>query len=246
MARGRGMLIEIKSWIDCKVLFSGEFESVSDAVVSAAKSCANLTKADLAGSNLYRANLTCANLYGANLAGADLTCANLTKANLAGSNLYGANLAGANLTCANLAGADLTGANLYGANLAGANLTCANLAGADLTCANLAGADLTGANLTKADLTGANLAGADLTCANLAGADLDLKYCFLSISPIGSENGCLWVMRGDDGILKYNRGCFSGTEQEFVAAVKKKHAGTPYETKYLAAVEFIKCQLSGR
>jgi hypothetical protein len=35
--------------------------------------------------------------------------------------------------------------------------------------------------------------GANLSRANLSGTNLDTKYCFLSISPIGSENGCLWV-----------------------------------------------------
>jgi hypothetical protein len=85
--------------------------------------------------------------------------------------------------------------------------------------------------------------GADLSRANLSRANLDAKYCFLSISPIGSENGCLWVMRGDDGILKYNRGCFSGTESEFKEAIKNKHSGTDYEKKYLASIDFIKIQL---
>lgn len=76
------------------------------------------------------------------------------------------------------------------------------------------------------------------------GANLDSKYCFLSISPIGSENGCLWVMRDDKGVLKYNRGCFSGTEAEFRTAVVKKHVGTEYERKYLAAIDFINSQVS--
>ena len=51
-------------------------------------------------------------------------------------------------------------------------------------------------------------------------------------------------MRGEDGILRYNRGCFSGTEQEFLAAVDKKHGDSEYGKKYRAAVEFIKIQLA--
>ena len=87
---------------------------------------------------------------------------------------------------------------------------------------------------------------ADLRGADLHGADLDSKYCFLSISPIGSENGRLWVMRNEAGVLMYNRGCFSDTEEQFVAAVKAKHAGTEYERKYMAAVEFIKSQVGDK
>jgi hypothetical protein len=66
--------------------------------------------ADLSGANLYGTNLSGADLYGANLSGADLS----------GVNLYGANLSGANLS----------GVNLYGANLSGANLREDNLSGA--------------------------------------------------------------------------------------------------------------------
>jgi hypothetical protein len=105
------------------------------------------------------------------------------------------------------------------------------------------GANLSGADLSRANLYGANLSGANLSGVNLSRANIDTKYCFLSISPVGSENGCLWVMRGDDGVLKYSRGCFYGTEQEFVDAVKNKHSGTEIEKKYLAAVSFIKIQL---
>jgi hypothetical protein len=50
-------------------------------------------------------------------------------------------------------------------------------------------------------------------------------------------------MRNDDGILKYNRGCFSGTKEEFIEAIHKKHGGTEQEKKYLAAIDFIEIQL---
>ena len=112
--------------------------------------------------------------------------------------------------------------------------------------ADLSRAYLPGADLSCTDLSCANLSGADLSGANLSGANLDSKYCFLSISPIGSENGCLWVMRNEAGVLMYNRGCFSDTEEQFVAAVKAKHAGTEYERKYMTAVEFIKSQVGDK
>ena len=124
-----------------------------------------------------------------------------------------------------------------------ANLRWANLRGADLRGANLYGADLYGADLRWADLRWANLYGADLRRADLREADLDSKYCYLSISPIGSENGQLWTMRDERDVLKINRGCFSGTLPEFVEAVKNKHSGNKYEKQYVAAIEFIKTVL---
>jgi len=166
---------------------------------------------------------------------ADLSLVNLSRANLSGANLSGANLSRANLSWADLSGANLSWANLSRANLSGANLSRANLSGANLSGANLSGADLSGSDLSWANLSGANLSGANLSRAN----SLDPKYTFLSISPVGSENGCLWTMRGEDGVLKLNRGCFSGTIKEFLAAVNKKHSGTKYESEYKSAVHFI-------
>ena len=120
------------------------------------------------------------------------------------------------------------------------------MSGADLSRANLYSVNLSGANLSGANLSRAYLSSADLSRADMSGANLDSKHCFISISPIGSENGCLWVMADDKGVLKYNRGCFSGTEKEFMFAVNEKHGGTDQEKKYLAAVEFIKLQLGDR
>jgi hypothetical protein len=144
---------------------------------------------------------------------------------------------------ANLHEADLRGADLREADLREANLRGANLHGTDLCRANLRGADLCRANLRGANLREADLYGADLRRTNLYGATLDSKYCYLSISPIGSENGQLWTFRDEDGVLKLNRGCFSGTLPEFVEAVKNKHSGNKYEKQYMAAIEFIKTVL---
>src|SRR4030042_1490341 len=114
-----------------------------------------------------------------------------------------------------------------------------DLRSADLSFADLRSANLRSADLSSADLRSADLSSADLSSANLRSADLDKKYRFVSIFPIGSESGCLWAMLDCDGILKYNRGCFSGTKEEFLAAVTKKHAGTKFEKIYINAVNFI-------
>jgi Pentapeptide repeats (8 copies) len=137
------MKFEIKNRFDGKVLYSGDHETLKDAVKAAY----------LSGANLYGAYLYGAYLYGANLSGADLS----------GADLSGANLSGANLSGADLSGADLSGAYLYGANLSGAYLYGAYLYGANLSGADLSGADLSGADLSGAYLYGANLSGADLS-----------------------------------------------------------------------------------
>ena len=130
------MRIEIKSWINGSVLFSGEFGSLKLAIVAAVGN-----KTDLSG---------------ADLSGADLSGADLRGANLSGANLRGADLRGADLSGAYLSDADLRGANLRGADLRGANLRDADLSGANLRGADLSGADLSGASLRDADPSGAN------------------------------------------------------------------------------------------
>ena len=109
---------------------------------------------------------------------------------------------------------------------------------ADAICtggAKLYNADLSGANLYDVDLSGADLSG-----ANLRGANLDPKYSYFSISPIGSEGEQLWVMRNEEGVLIYNRGCFSGTETEFLDAVQSKHGAAKIGDIYRQAVELIR------
>ena len=170
--------------------------------------------------------------------------ATLTGAYLKDADLTGADLTGAYLKDADLRDADLTGAYLTGACLKDADLTSADLRDADLTGADLTGAYLRGADLRGADLRGACLRGADLRGADLRGADLDTKQCYVSICPIGSENGCLWTIKNEQWLLIYNRGCFSGTEEEFISAVKKKHGGTEHEELYMSAVELIKLRVA--
>jgi hypothetical protein len=134
-------------------------------------------------------------------------------------------------------------ANLSGADLSGADLSWADLSGANLSGANLSGADLSWADLSWANLSGANLSGANLSGADLSGASIDKKWRVTTIAPIGSEHGQLCTIDNQDGRgIVYKRGCFVGTEAEFIAAIAKKHGGTAIEREYLAAIAFVKAK----
>ncbi len=137
------------------------------------------------------------------------------------ANLNGANLDGANLDGANLNGANLNGANLYRANLNGANLYRANLDGANLDRANLYWANLVGANLNGANLDGAKVIGIPLFISN-----------------IGSENGTLEAWPCEDRVV-IQRGCFTGTLEEFSTANKKTHGDNKHGRAYVKAIELI-------
>ena len=135
---------------------------------------ANLEKADLSETILFKADLSGANLEKANLSGADLGAAKLSEADLTLANLSGAYLEEANLSEALLIEAKLLGAHLEETNLSGAKLIKANLSGAKLEKANLSGADLSGADLKEAaDLSRSNLSGAKLIKADLSRAKLE-------------------------------------------------------------------------
>ena len=169
----------------------------------------------------------------------ELECESLKDAVVAavkgGADLYGANLRGANLR-----GANLRGANLYGANLRGANLRGANLYGADL-----GGANLRGANLYGADLGGANLYGADLGGADLGEKIGKLKangYFFAGY--LGSRNDVLMAFHSDKGVF-VRAGCFTGSLDDFRAAVIKTHGETSKHGKlYLGIANIIEYKFS--
>jgi uncharacterized protein YjbI with pentapeptide repeats len=131
---------------------------------------ADLTNANLEGTDFQGANLKGADLAGADLSGATLQGDNLSSADLAGAELIGANLQGANLQDVNASNADLAGADLQGDNLSGATFAGADLEDANLSGANLSGVNFSGANMSDTNVRGSNLRDADLATASLAGA----------------------------------------------------------------------------
>ena len=159
-------------------------------------------------------------------------------ANLRGADLRWADLRGADLYGANLRGADLYGADLYGANLRWADLRGADLRGANLRGADLYGADLRGADLRWADLYGADLGGANLGGANLGGANLVGSRPVMQIGPIGSRADYLVAVVTTDGV-RVTAGCFSGTLDEFRAAVESTHGDSKHGRDYRAAIAMI-------
>lgn len=80
------MIVTLKSRTG-RGLWTGEAESIKDAVGKAVASRVSLRGANLVGASLVGADLSDANLVGASLRGADLRGADLGDANLSGANL---------------------------------------------------------------------------------------------------------------------------------------------------------------
>ena len=137
-----------------------------------------LSYMDLTGVNLENADLSMANLIGTNLQGANLENKDLRAADFTWADLSNANMSGANLSYAIMGGADLSGANMrYSrfiyASLANADMSMSDLQGAIFTAADLRGANLTCSDMSCADLRSANLEGANLTNADLKDANIN-------------------------------------------------------------------------
>lgn len=92
---------EIKS-TDGSILFTGEFESFKECVLSALKNKVMLTGANLVGADLSYMDL----------AGEDLIDVDLTGANLSNADLSGVNFKRSKLINVNLSGSDLSFASL--------------------------------------------------------------------------------------------------------------------------------------
>ena len=105
--------------------------------------------------------------------------------------------------------------------------------------ADLGEADLGGADLRWANLGGANLGGADLGGANLRGANLVGSRPVMQIGPIGSRADYLIAIVTTDGV-RVTAGCFSGTLDEFRAAVESTHGDSEHGRDYRAAIAMIK------
>lgn len=66
---------------------------------------------------------------------------------------------------------------------------------------------------------------------------------YICIYPIGSERGVFTAYKNQLGGISCNRGCFSGTLEEFEAAVEKTHKGTKYEEEYKLVIELVRKRL---
>jgi hypothetical protein len=166
------------------------------------------------------------------------------RANLRGADLHGTDLGGVNLSDTDLRDANLRNSNLRNAYFGGANLGGANLSWADFRDADFRDANLSDAYFRYSDFRGAYFGGANLHGANLRGADFHgadfhgAKGIIQWQAPQGKKRIC-YSVKYDDCVM--NRlGCFWGTTDEAVKAIRKKYGeGSLYEKFLLMQVEAL-------
>lgn len=111
------MKIEIKNRMTKKVIISGEFESIKEAIAAALKQGKSLRGADLSYADLSDANLNNVNLRYANLSYTDLSYADLGRANLSYADLSRADFNHTDLTNAKFSNTKLVGEEINRAPL---------------------------------------------------------------------------------------------------------------------------------
>ncbi|WP_440864457.1 hypothetical protein [Symbiopectobacterium purcellii] len=67
---------------------------------------------------------------------------------------------------------------------------------------------------------------------------------WITISPIGSENGLLTAFKQKDGSVIVRRGCFSGTIEEFESAVNKRHGDNKHGEIYRHVISLLKLRFN--
>ncbi len=61
---------------------------------------------------------------------------------------------------------------------------------------------------------------------------------YLVVGPIGSRNGYTTFYKNKDNGISVSCGCFSGTIEEFLEAVKKTHGNNKYANEYIEIANF--------
>lgn len=75
-------------------------------------------------------------------------------------------------------------------------------------------------------------------------ASVDKNNVFVA-SNVGSARGNLTVFTGASGNLLVTRGCFYGTDEEFLEKVRRRHAGTRYQTEYELLIQVARSRILG-
>ncbi|GJL85188.1 MAG: hypothetical protein DHS20C02_09630 [Micavibrio sp.] len=116
-------LIKLQSDQDNRLLYEGDFPTVTACVEQAVSEQIDLKNVNLHNANLINANLDEAQLQNANLSGANLSGANLSEAHLKGANMDGAALYNTCFCYSNLSYCDFGNSAFGGTDIVGCDIS---------------------------------------------------------------------------------------------------------------------------
>ena len=208
------MKFKIKSWITGKVIITLEGENFKAAFMTAFAAGQRFEYADLSGMDLSKLNIKFGCFYG-------------TK-------FYGTTFDGTKFDGTKFDGTKFDGTTFYGTKFDGTKFDGTKFYGTTFDGTKFDGTTFDG---TKFD--GTTFYGTTFKRTCFAGKEIvDCARPIFAIHPLGSEQRTMYAVLTKKGIHILT-GCFSGSVDEFKAAIEKKHGDNAHDQEYLAALTLV-------
>jgi hypothetical protein len=134
-------------------------------------------------------------------------------------------------------GGTIRGGTIEGGTIEGGIIEGGIIQGGTIWGGTIRGGTIRGGTIRGGTIEGGIIEGGIIEGGTIWGGD------FLTVSPIGSENGQFTAEITAEGQIICNRGCFSGTLEKFEAAVAKTHGTSPTAVEYGLVVQLVRARL---
>ena len=131
----------------------------------------------------------------------------------------------------------IEGGTIRGGTIRGGTIRGGTIKGGTIWGGTIEGGTIEGGTIRGGTIEGGTIEGGTIRGGTIRGGD------FLTVSPIGSENGQFTAEVTEDGDIICNRGCFKGTLEEFEAAVSKTHGSNPTASEYGLVIQLVRMRL---
>jgi hypothetical protein len=152
-----------------------------------------------------------------------------------GGTIYGGTIRGGTIKGGTIRGGTIRGGTIYGGVIWGGTIWGGIIEGGTIRGGTIYGGTIRGGIIEGGTIKGGTICGGTIKTSADYGAH----------TQVGSEEGVLTWTRNDDGEgITLNRGCFSGTLEEFSEAVEKQHGDSKIGREYRLLIEFIRLRSS--
>ena len=101
------------------------------------------------------------------------------------------------------------------------------------------GGTIRGGTIWGGTIRGGTIRGGTIEGGTIWGGTIKSSADYGAFIQVGSESGVLTWWRNDDGSISVNRGCFTGTLDEFRTAVATRHGDSEQGQQYQMLIAFI-------
>ena len=134
-------------------------------------------------------------------------------------------------------GGIIWGGDIRGGTIRGGIIEGGIIWGGIIEGGTIRGGTILGGTIRGGIIEGGIIEGGDIRGGTIRGGD------FLTISPVGSEDGQFTAEITDEGKIICNRGCWFGTLEEFEAAVAETHDENEHSKAYALIINLVRMRL---